>query len=155
MKTLSWLLLATLGLSSCAKPEPPRVTPKAVQLGAVGAQGVRVSVELDVYNPNSFALSAKSVEGALMLGNGVELGRGQTIPTSPIPGQSTVPMTSSLDIPWTNLGALLPLVTSNQPVPYRFVGSAQLFGESLNVRIPFELTGELTRNQLISLGLPH
>src|SRR5690606_6708644 len=51
MKKLSWLLLATLGLSSCAKPEPPRVTPKAVHLGAVGAQGVRVSVELDVYNP--------------------------------------------------------------------------------------------------------
>lgn len=148
MKT-PWFLIAPLALASCARVEPPQVTPRAVQLGAIGSKGVQVRLELDVYNPNSFALSAKSVEGTLMLGNGVELGRGQTVPTSPIPSKTSVPMTSSLEVPWTNVGALLPLLTSDRPVPYKFVGSAQLFGESLSVRVPFELGGELTRQQIL------
>jgi len=60
---------------------------------------------------------------------------------------------SEVAIAWTNLAALTPFLLSPAAVPYRFDGRATLGGESLNVKLPFSLTGELTRAQLINAGL--
>jgi LEA14-like dessication related protein len=147
------VLAAFLTLSGCAKPEPPRVTPKAIQVTALGPAAVDLAIELDVYNPNSFPLTAQSVEGSLLLGSGVELARGRAVPEHSIPAKDSATVTTALNVPWTNLGALVPLATSDQPVPYKFVGAARIGGERLNVSVPFELNGQLTRPQLIQIGL--
>lgn len=156
------LLVATVALAccvACAKPKPPTITPRSVQLSSVGANGVRLSVTLDVTNPNRFPLIARSVDGRFFLGggsagaSGVEFGNAHAEPASSIPAQGVGSVTSDLAVSWNNLSALAPFLLSPSPVPYRFEGNATLGGESLNISLPFTLSGELTRAQLLSAGL--
>ncbi len=153
-----WLLAAAAALAlapACAKPQPPTITPKSAQVLAVGATGVTLAVTFDVANPNRFPLIVHAVDGRFSLGAGagVELGKAHAEPASSIPAQGTSTVTSQIAVAWTNLTALTPFMLSPAAVPYRFDGNATLGGESLNLNLPFTLTGELTRAQLISAGL--
>lgn len=148
--------LAALSLTTaCAKPKPPTITPKSAQVLAVGGSGLTLSVAFDVANPNRFPLAVHAVDGRFSLGPGagVELGKAHAEPSSSIPAEGTSTVTSEIAIAWTNLAALAPFVLSPAAVPYRFDGNATLGGETLNVSLPFTLSGELTRNQLINAGL--
>jgi hypothetical protein len=150
------LLIAALVLATaCAKPKPPTISPKSAQVLAVSPTGVTLAVAFDVANPNRFPLIVHSVDGLFSLGSGagVELGKAHAEPASNIPAQGTSTVTSQIAVGWTNLAALTPFMLSPAAVPYRFDGTATLGGESLNLNLPFTLTGELTRAQLINAGL--
>jgi len=147
------LLAVALALAACSKPEPPTIVPRSVRVSSVGPAGLTLAVELDVTNPNSFALSVHSVDGTLTLGDGVELGRAHAAPEAPIPAKGSALVPSELTVNLNNLAALAPFALLEQPVPYKFRGQAQIGGERLNVGVPFELAGELTRAQVIQLGL--
>jgi len=154
----SWLgtTFAVLTLATaCAKPKPPTLTPKSAQVLTVGGTGVTLAVTFDVANPNRFPLILHAVDGRFSLGAGagVELGRAHAEPASSIPAQGTSSVTSQIAVGWTNLAALTPFLLSPAAVPYRFDGNATVGGESLNLSLPFTLTGELTRAQLINAGL--
>lgn len=151
-----WLVLfglVTMLVTACAKPEPPQVTPRALRIASVGSAGIELGVELDVHNPNSFALHVQSVDGALVLGDGQEFARGSAAPGRPIPPKESAMVASTISVPWTNLGLLMPFVASGQPVPYKFVGSARIGGARLNVNVPFELAGELGRAELLQIAM--
>jgi len=156
-RTPTWLaLIAALTLATaCAKPKPPTLTPKSVQVLAFGTPGVTLAVAFEVTNPNRFPLIVHAVDGRFSLGPGagVELGKAHAEPASSIPAQGTSTVTSQIAVGWTNLAALTPFMLSPAAVPYRFDGNATLGGESLNVDLPFTLTGELTRAQLLNAGL--
>ena len=141
--------------TACAKPKPPTLTPKSAQVRAVGPGGVDLAVTFDVANPNRFPLIVHAVDGSFLLGAGagVELGKAHAEPASSIPAQGNSTVTSEIAIGWTNFAALTPFLLSPAAVPYRFDGNASVGGESLNVNLPFTLSGELTRAQLISAGL--
>ena len=147
--------LALLALSSCSKPQPPTITPKSAQVLAVGASGVQLAVSFDVANPNRFPLVVHAVDGtfALGAGEGAELGKAHAEPSASIPANGSSTVTSEVSVSWTNLSALTPFLLSPAAVPYRFKGNAALGGESLNVSVPFTLTGELSRAQLLGVGL--
>jgi len=149
--------MAVLALATaCQKPKPPTITPKSAQVLAVGGSGVMLAVTFDVANPNRFPLVVHAVDGRFLLGasgTDVELGKAHAEPASSIPAQGTSTVSSQIAIAWTNLTALTPFLLSPAAVPYHFDGSATLGGESLNVSLPFTLSGELTRAQLINVGL--
>jgi LEA14-like dessication related protein len=147
------ILANALTLPSCSKPEPPRVVPRTARVTAVSPAGVDLTLELDVYNPNAFPLMVNAVNGTLALGNGVEVGRGQAAPGMSIAAKGSSLVTSQLNVGWANIGALVPFATSAQPVPYTFQGIATLGGDRLKLDVPFTLTGQLTREQLVQLGL--
>jgi LEA14-like dessication related protein len=147
------LLLAGWLATGCAKPQPPQVTARSARVTATAPTGVELSVELDVHNPNAFPLLVESVDGTLAIADGPELGRGTARPSSNIPAQGSSAVTSQLTIPWTNLAALAPFALSAAPVPYTFTGRARVGGKRLNVEVPFTLRGELTREQLLQIGL--
>jgi LEA14-like dessication related protein len=156
LRRRTWLILvAALGLTvACAKPKPPTITPKSVQLRAVGPSGVQLAVTLEVANPNRFPLVARAVDGRFLLAaSGAEVGTAHTLLASSIPAEGIATVVSDLAVSWTDLVALAPFMLSPAPVPYRFEGHASLGGESLNVSVPFTLTGELTRAQLLTAGL--
>jgi len=149
-------VLAALSLPvACAKPKPPTITPKSAEVLSVSGAGLTLAVVFDVANPNRFPLIVQAVDGRFLLGagSGVELGRARAEPASSIPAQGTSTVTSQVAIAWTNLAALTPFLLSPAAVPYRFEGNATVGGESLNVSVPFTLTGELTGAQLIGVGL--
>ena len=151
-----WTLFAALALASaCAKPKPPTITPKSAQVLTVGSTGLTLAVVFDVVNPNRFPLVVHAVDGRFSLGAGagVELGKAHAEPASSIPAGGTSTVTSQIAIAWTNLGALTPFMLSPAAVPYRFDGDAALGGENLNLSLPFTLSGELTRAQLLNAGL--
>ncbi|MEI9936126.1 MAG: LEA type 2 family protein [Pseudomonadota bacterium] len=153
-----WLLAISVALllaTACGKPKPPTITPKSAQVLAVGGTGVTLAVTFDVANPNRFPLIVHAVDGRFSLGAGagVELGKAHAEPASSIPAEGTSTVTSEIAVAWTNLAALTPFMLSPAAVPYRFDGTATLGGESLNLNLPFSLTGELTRAQLINAGL--
>jgi LEA14-like dessication related protein len=155
VRALSGALALSGAVALCAAcaPQQPTVTPVAATVTAVGTAGLTLDVYLDVHNPNSFPLMAHRVEGAVLLGNGAELGRGAAQPPGSIPAKGSARIATRLDVPWLNVGALAPFAFSAQPVPYVFRGQATIGGESLNVKVPFEVTGTLTREQLIGVGL--
>lgn len=148
---MSALVLAT----ACAKPKPPTITPKTAQVQAVSARGVELAVTFDVTNPNRFPLIVHAVDGRFSVGagTGTELGTAHAEPSANIAAQTTSTVNSTVAVGWTNLGALAPFALSPGAVPYTFTGHATLGGSELNVSLPFTLTGELTRAQLISIGL--
>lgn len=147
------LLGCALALTSCSKPEPPKVTPRAARVIRVDANGLRLALELDVYNPNGFPLTARTVSGTLEVGKGTELGSARSEPKGSIAAKSSSVVTSQLDVGWTNVAALAPYALTTQPVPYTFRGVATIGGEKLNVDVPFAVKGELTREQIVQIGL--
>lgn len=141
-----------VAVAACSKPEPPRVTPRTAAVSAIGPAGFTVQLQLDVFNPNKFPLLARSVTGTLELGSGAVLGQGQAAPNGTIPANSTSIVPATISMPWNNLAVLAPYALSGAPVPYRFRGTATIGGEKLNVDVPFELQGELTRAQVLEAG---
>ncbi|HET9953862.1 MAG TPA: LEA type 2 family protein [Polyangiaceae bacterium] len=145
--------LAALALTGCSKPVPPRVTPLAATVVSVAPSGLRLRVDLDVYNPNAFPLSARSVDGTVSVGSGVVLGQGHAEPSASIAPEQSGTVSSELSIDWQNLAALLPFAASTEPVPYTFDGQATIGGEKLNVTLPFQVKGALSRTDLVNIGL--
>ena len=140
--------------AACSKPAPPKLVPRRAQVVAVSPAFVQLEVTLDVTNPNGFPLIVHSVDGTFKLSaTGAELGTAHSDLASSIPANATSSVTSQVSVRWSNLGLLAPLVLSPAPVPYEFQGSAVIGGDKLSVNVPFTLTGELTRAQLINAGL--
>jgi hypothetical protein len=141
--------------TACAKPKLPTLTPKSAQVLSLSPRGVDLAVQFDVTNPNRFPLIVHAVDGHFSVGAGAgsELGTAHAEPSASIAAQATTTVTSTVAVGWTNLAALAPFALSPGAVPYTFTGSATLGGSELNVTVPFVLTGELTRAQLISVGI--
>lgn len=137
-------------LVGCSKPKPVEVKPRSVQVAAIQPQGLTLVVVLDVHNPNGFAITARDVSGTIQLENGVELGRGNTAATVTVLAEQSATVPARLTMAWTNLAALAPYALSPRPVPYRIVGKARIGGESLNLELPFDISGTLTREQMLA-----
>ena len=152
-RSVALLLSSALVLSACSKPEPPRVTPRSARVTSVGPAGIGLAVELDVYNPNSFPLLVRTVNGTLEVLNGIEIGRGRADPAGSIPPKGSSLVSTQLNLGLTNLPALSQLALSARAVPYTFRGAATIGGEKLNIEVPFTLRGELTREQVLQAGL--
>jgi LEA14-like dessication related protein len=154
-RQLGWLALAALGLSAvataCSRPQPPSVSPHVVRVTGVGARGLDLDVELLVHNPNSFPLSAEAVEGTLYSARDQKLGEGRSSPSKAIPANGSSIVASTVHVAWENLPALAPLLAVER-IPYEFRGDVTLGGESVHVSLPFTLSGELTRTQLLEAG---
>jgi len=136
----------------CQKPQPPTVVPRVVRVAGVNATGMDFDVELDVHNPNSFPIAAEAVEGTLFVSGERELGRGSANPRASIAAGATGPVTSRVHIDWANITALASLL-AEEKVPYQFRGEVLLGGKTIRLGVPFTLSGELTRGQLLEAGM--
>jgi LEA14-like dessication related protein len=145
--------LAVCFALACSKPKPVEVKPVAARVTSIGTAGVGLLLDLEVRNPNSFEINARSVEGTLTVGDGVEIGRGNAVPGTRIPAEGTARVPAELVLGTANLAALAPYALSDRPVPYRFTGVAKLEGKLIDTTFPITLTGELTRTELLMLGL--
>jgi LEA14-like dessication related protein len=146
----SFVLLASAALG-CARPQPPSVVPHVVRVSAVTPAGMDFDVQLQVHNPNSFPLAAEAVNGTLYGARDQKLGQGTSHPGESIPAGSTRLVASQVHIGWDNLMAVAPLLAAER-IPYEFRGDVTLGGESINVTLPFTLSGALTRTQLLEAG---
>jgi LEA14-like dessication related protein len=139
-------------LAGCAKPQQPSVTPEVARVMRVTSQGVELQVTLSVKNPNAFALDAQAVDGTLVVEGGHALGTGQARPNHSIPARGSASVESQVQIAWRDVPSLQPFLTRER-LPYTFKGQVTLGGDTLNVTLPFEIQGTLTREQLLQAGL--
>lgn len=153
MKLGALSLSLVVGLAACSKPEPPKITPHAARVQSVTPLGVGLALELDVENKNPFPLIVQEVSGTLKLGAGVEVGRARSEPKGNVPAKATTRVPATLDVPWTQLGALAPLAASGKPVPYTFDGTAKIGSTKLTFDVPFTVKGEISQAQAIQAGI--
>lgn len=148
-----WVPVLFVVLACSCAPKTPTLVPQVARVLWVGPGGLRLAIEVDVHNPNSFPLVANSIEGVVELGSGATLGQGLAYPRGTIPAEGVSRVTTQVDIQWQNLGAFAPFMMSAGPVPYVFKGRALIGGDDLNVAVPFQVNGQLTRAEIIAAGI--
>ena len=154
MKLSSSIVLAVvMAAAGCSKPKAVAVTPRSAQLTAITPNGVELALLLDVHNPNHFAITTTGVSGVLELQDGGELGRGDSSQQLTLPAEQSAVMPARLTMRWTNLALFAPYVLGGKPLPYRIRGNAHVGGGSLGADVPFVVTGRLTPEQLLQVGM--
>lgn len=138
-------------LAACSSVGRPAVTPQPASITGVSASGLELGVELLVENPNPFPLVAQGVEGTLFLGEEKRVGTGSATLDQPIAANGSGNVQSRLDIAWSGADALREFVGKSQ-VPYTFKGELDVSGGPLQLSVPFELRGQLSREQVLSIG---
>ncbi len=149
----SIVLALALSAAACSKPKPVEVTPRSVTVAAIEPQGIQLALVLDVRNPNGFPIKASDVKGTVEIQGGGQLGSGAATGVMTVGAEQTVQLPAQLGVGWTNVTALAPFALSAKPVPYRIVGSARVGSERLNMEVPFDIAGELTREQVAQIAL--
>jgi LEA14-like dessication related protein len=131
----------------CTKPEPPRITPKAVAVTGVNTEGLELAAKLSVANPNGFDLSAKSVKAKVVVGRTVDLGVVNVDKAFTLPAGAAADLDVPIVLNWQSAAPLVPL--AQQPeVPFTVDGTVEIGGR-LAVSVPFHLDGVLKREQLL------
>jgi LEA14-like dessication related protein len=151
LRSLSLALLLT-ALLHCARPVAPTLTPRVARVAAVSASGLDLEIEVQVDNPNAFDLHAQSVTGTVYVGSGRQrLAHGSSHPGQTIPARGSVVVPSRVHVAWTDATAIAPLLVQEK-VPYILQGDVTLGSEDWNVTLPFSITGDLSRAQLLAAG---
>jgi hypothetical protein len=143
----AWLALA------CGRPKPPTITPEKGEVTSVGPEGIQLRLSLTVDNPNRIDLSARSVNGRLLLDGKYDLGTVTVSEPFRLPSGQRTPLTVPMTVGWKDLGVVLALAASNRNLPYDVDGSVNVGGDSINVNLPFHLSGIVTHEQLLKATL--
>ena len=141
----------SLVISACAGLGRPSVTPQTPEVTGVSTSGLELGVDLKVDNPNPFPLVANEVKGTLFLAGDKRVGTGSASLDKAIDAKASGNVQSRLDIAWSSASALKEFV-GKSTVPYTFKGELGVSGGPVNVSVPFELRGELHRDQIAALG---
>jgi LEA14-like dessication related protein len=146
-------LALLVALLACSKPQPPTIVPKEARVAAISPAGLDLVVKVEATNPNNIALSAQSFTGKAKLDGKYELAT-VTIskPVSLPPHQPTM-IDVPLTMPWQDVNALVAMSTAQKPIPYVVDGTVKVGGESLNVDIPYSVSGTITREQLTAAAM--
>ena len=139
-----------LTLLACKKPEPPVLTPKGATVVGVTAAGVDMRAQLEAYNPNAVALTARSVTATLKLDGKYDVGT-VTIPHAiELPAGARVILDVPLSIKWNDFAPLVAVAASNHDVPYQISGTVNVGGDKINFDLPFKVDGKMTHDQIVS-----
>jgi LEA14-like dessication related protein len=157
--TLGWLIPALALLIGCSKPEPPILKPEKVLVKAVTPKGLELEVTLDAHNPNSVALSARSVTARVTLADKVDLGKVTVDTKVKLPANKHSELVVPMSLEWGNTLQVGLLAASKETIPFKVEGTAEVGFESISFNVPFTTEGKLTRQELLvitskSLPLP-
>jgi len=140
-------------LVACARPDPPKLTPLSVKITAITPLSIDVDLKIEAENPNSSALSARSVTATITLDDRYVVG------TVTLPHAIKLPAHKKtiLDVPvssrWKDLSGLATLAAAGKDIPYKVDGTVELGGDTLHLDVPFHVAGTLTREQLLQATL--
>ena len=143
------VILTVHFLAACGRPKPPTITPEKGELTSVGPDGVHVMLHLGVENPNRFDLSARSVTGRVVLDGKYDVGSVAMSQPFRLPAGQVTRMSVPTTFALRDLPAVVGLALSNRDLTYDVNGSVNVGGDSLNVNLPFHLSGEITHEQLL------
>lgn len=143
----SMLFGAALLALGCARPQPPRITPRSAEVTGADSQGLGLRIHCIARNTNGFDLTVQRVRVRLTLASR-DLGVTELPSALRLPSNVDVPMDIEVRAPWGDLPGIIAVSLFNENVPYRLDGSARVGGRNLNVDVPFTLESTLPRRIL-------
>lgn len=141
-------LIAVALVVACAKPQPPKVVPKAAQVTSVDAQGINLELTVEMTNPNGFTLAVQSITGRVVIGGQTDLGEVRVPHAVSLPPSTPVSVVVPMTIRWSGASILAASALRGEDLPFTVQGSVGVGGEKLNVDVPFSMSGVVTRAQL-------
>ncbi len=140
---------AGLFLGACSRPKPPTITPEKGELTSIGPDGIHLVLHLGVENPNRFELSARSVTGRVLLEGKYDVGGVAISEPFRLPAQQVTRLSVPATLALRDVPVVLGLAAANRDITYDVNGTVNVGGDSLNVNLPFHLSGQLTHEQLL------
>lgn len=153
---LSGILVVCIAVGTYGAVQKPVVKYRSASVAYIGAEGFTFNLNLDVQNPNSFAIPLGESTYALKFGN-VPILQGRARPVGQIPANSTLLLTLPVNLSWQNvLGAEEEIRHYGGNIPYTLEGQ---LGFDMNVpqllifhqplRVPLRYSGVLPVRELI------
>lgn len=143
-----FLAAAAVALAACSKPEPPTVTPISARVTRISPAGITVEAKLEAYNPNSFEIGVKSFTATVVLDGSHNLGTVTAPHALKLPAKKKKQFAIPIALNWSNVAALAPLALSNRDVPYEASGKVKVSAESIELELPFKVSGVVTHQQM-------
>lgn len=142
-----------IGLAACSKPQPPTIVPKEARVAAISPAGLDLVVKVEATNPNSMTLTAQSFTGRAKLDGKWDLATVTISKPIVLPPHQPTMIEVPLTMPWQDVNALVAMSTAQKPVPYVVDGTVKVGGESLNVDLPYSVSGTISREQIAAAAL--
>jgi LEA14-like dessication related protein len=142
-------LLTGHALVACGRPKAPTITPEKGELTAIGPDGIHLLLHLNVENPNRFDLAARSVTARVVLDGKHEVGSVALSQPFQLPARQVTRLSVPTTLALRDVPVVLALAASSRDVTYDANGTVNIGGDSLNVNLPFHLSGALTHQQLL------
>jgi len=146
--------------------QKPRVTYDSMSVVNIGADGFTFHLNIQIHNPNSFAIPLGESTYALRIGD-VPILEGRARPTGGVPANGSLPLTLPIRLSWLNvLGAEEVIRHNRGDIPYTLEGqlgfdvsTRQLLLFKQPLRVPLRYSGvvpvrELIRNPSVLLTSP-
>ena len=130
----------SLGKGSFAQPV---VTVKNVAVTGVGLTGGSLDVNLNVYNPNGFALDAQRLTYQLFVDT-VQFGTGATDARLHVGSKDSATIRVPVDFNWSGLGQVGRDLMNKGTVNYRVKGDLTVGSGLGNYTIPYDRTGRFS-----------
>lgn len=143
------LFAAALALAACSAPEPPTVKPISGRVSAIDPSGITVEAKLEAHNPNDFDIKVKSFTASIVLDNKHNIGTVTSLHAITLPAHKKKVFDLPIAMKWNDVAALAPLALSNRDVPYEASGKVKVSAKSIDLEIPFTVTGVVTHAQIV------
>ena len=141
--------LALSACSSCSPPEPPTVTPVSGKVTGITPAGIDVEAKLEAYNPNDFDLSVKSFTADVTLDHQYDIGKVSSAHAVNLPAKKKTRFDIPISVKWNDVATLVPLGLSNRDVPYDADGTVKVKAQSIDVDLPYKISGVVTHAQIM------
>jgi LEA14-like dessication related protein len=156
-RTLSWIVIVlTVGLGACGgRPQVPTVSPRSTQVTGVVTNGLNISMELLIHNPNTYDLDVYAIQ-ARVNAQGHDLGSVEHATTVRLTSGEWTPFSTQIVVPWGDLPSLALTTMMTPTIPYHVEGRVMVRGPAgYTVRVPYELDGTIPRDMLLRVpGIP-
>ena len=148
MPRLPIALLGVLFSIGCNSAIPPTVSLRSADVNDITGEELELQFDVDVTNPNAFALPVSAATYNLRLG-GITVIEGEAKPTVSIPAEGKLPVAIPITLGFERLlMAERALIESKGNVPYELAGSLEFSVGPLKalghgVRVPLKFSGTL------------
>ena len=145
----SFAVYALLALAACSKPEPPTVKPVSGRVTGINTTGLEVEAKLEAYNPNDFEIQVKSFTATITLDRNINVGAVSSARAVTLPAKQKKVFDVPMSVRWSDATQVAPLALSNRDVPWEAEGKVKVGGDSLDVDLPFKVSGIITHQQIV------
>ncbi len=144
------VVLLTVGLGACGgSTQVPTVMPQSTQITGVVTNGLSMSMDMRVHNPNGYNLTLYALR-ARVSAQGRDLGTVESGASLVLTAGQWTPFASQVVVPWGDLPGLAASAVLSPAIPYHVEGRVMVRGPGgYTVRVPFEMDGEIPRSMLL------